>query len=227
MCDSTGARLSSKTAVAYIKGVEVSTLIDTGSSSSFINETTAKRLKLKVFLHHKNVLMASSNLKNNIAGPCVADLNINGVNYNFVSLKIMKNLCTDILLGHDFQSQHKQVVFKFGGRKDDFIGARNVCAISSVTAAFPSLFRNILNDVKPTAVKSRQFNKSVQEFINREITRQRAKGIIQPRISPWRAQVVVVKGAENDKQQMCVDYSQTINLYTDLDAYPLPRIDVW
>ena len=227
MCDSTGARLSSKTAVAYIKGVEVSTLIDTGSSSSFINETTAKRLKLKVFPHHKNVLMASSNLKNNIAGPCVADLNINGVNYNFVSLKIMKNLCTDILLGHDFQSQHKQVVFKFGGRKDDFIGARNVCAISSVTAAFPSLFRNISNDVKPTAVKSRQFNKSDQEFINSEITRQRAKGIIQPRISPWRAQVVVVKGAENDKQQMCVDYSQTINLYTDLDAYPLPRIDVW
>ena len=25
---------------------------------------------------------------------------------------------------------------------------------------------------------------------------------------------------------MCIDYSQTINLYTDLDAYPLPRIDV-
>ena len=24
---------------------------------------------------------------------------------------------------------------------------------------------------------------------------------------------------------MCVDYSQTINIYTQLDAYPLPRID--
>ena len=218
--------LASATIVAYIKGVEVSTLIDTGSSSSFINETTAKRLKLKVFPHHENVLMASSNLKNNIAGRCVADLSINGVNYNFVSLKIMKNLCTDLLLGHDFQSQHKQVVFKFGGRKNDFIVARNVCAISSATAAFPSLFRNISNDVKPIAVKSRQFNKSDQEFINSEITRLRAEGIIQPSISPWRAQVVVVKDAENDKQRMCIDYSQTINLYTDLDAYPLPRIDV-
>ena len=70
-------------------------LIDTGSSSSFINETTAKRLKLKVFLYHENVSMASSNLKNNIAGRCVAVLSINGVNYNFVSLKIMENLCTD------------------------------------------------------------------------------------------------------------------------------------
>ena len=68
--------LASATIVAYIKRVEVSTLIDTGSSSSFINETTAKRLKLKVFPHHENVLMASSNLKNNIAGRCVADLSI-------------------------------------------------------------------------------------------------------------------------------------------------------
>ena len=25
---------------------------------------------------------------------------------------------------------------------------------------------------------------------------------------------------------MCIDYSQTINLFTELDAYPLPRIDV-
>ena len=24
---------------------------------------------------------------------------------------------------------------------------------------------------------------------------------------------------------MCVDYSQTINIYTELNAYPLPRID--
>ena len=151
--------------------------------------------------------MASSNLKNNIAGRCVADLSINGVNYNFLSLKIMKNLCTDLLLGHDFQSQHKQVVFKFGGRKDDFIVARNVCAISSATAAFPSLFRNISNDVKSIAVKSRQFNKSDQEFINSEIIRLRAEGIIQPSISPWRAQVVVVTDAENDKQRMCIDYS--------------------
>ena len=28
-----------------------------------------------------------------------------------------------------------------------------------------------------------------------------------------------------DKKRLCVDYSQTINQYTELDAYPLPRID--
>ena len=27
------------------------------------------------------------------------------------------------------------------------------------------------------------------------------------------------------QKRLCVDYSQTINQYTELDAYPLPRID--
>ena len=39
-------------------------------------------------------------------------------------------------------------------------------------------------------------------------------------------QVLVVKDPlERHKKRMCVDYSQTINLFTELDAYPLPRID--
>ena len=50
--------------------------------------------------------------------------------------------------------------------------------------------------------------------------------MIQPSSSPWRAQVVIVKDDLNrHRKRLCVDYSQTINLYTELDAYPLPRID--
>ena len=30
---------------------------------------------------------------------------------------------------------------------------------------------------------------------------------------------------QRHKKRMCIDYSQTINLFTELDAYPLPRID--
>ncbi|XP_068235600.1 uncharacterized protein [Palaemon carinicauda] len=50
--------------------------------------------------------------------------------------------------------------------------------------------------------------------------------IIEPSISPWRAQVVVVKDPlDRHKKRLCIDYSQTINQYTELDAYPLPRIE--
>ena len=48
--------------------------------------------------------------------------------------------------------------------------------------------------------------------------------IIEPSNLPWRAQVVVTRNKEN-KKRMALDYSQTINTYTQLDAYPLPRID--
>ena len=50
------------------------------------------------------------------------------------------------------------------------------------------------------------------------------EGIIEPSNSPWRAQVVVTKNKEH-KKRMAIDYSQTINTYTQPDAYPLPRMD--
>ena len=45
--------------------------------------------------------------------------------------------------------------------------------------------------------------------------------IIEFSKSPWRSQVLVVK-TENHKRRMVQDYSQTINLFTHLDACPLP-----
>ena len=51
--------------------------------------------------------------------------------------------------------------------------------------------------------------------------------VIEFSTSLWRAQVVVVKSAvSSNEKRLCVDYSQTINQYTELDAYPLPRIDM-
>ena len=42
-------------------------------------------------------------------------------------------------------------------------------------------------------------------------------------LSPWRAQVVVTKD-ENHKKRLAIVFSQTINRFTLLDAFPLPRI---
>ena len=50
------------------------------------------------------------------------------------------------------------------------------------------------------------------------------EGIIEPSQSPWRAQTLVVS-PENHKKRLVVDYSQTINRFTLLDAYPLPQIE--
>ena len=61
-------------------------------------------------------------------------------------------------------------------------------------------------------------------FIKQEIQRLLSEGIIEPSTSPWRENVVVNKD-DNHKNILVIDYSQAINKFTQLDAYPLPNID--
>ena len=46
-------------------------------------------------------------------GYCNVDITVNGSNYSDVKLRVLKNLFTDILLGKNFQSLHKQVIFQY------------------------------------------------------------------------------------------------------------------
>ena len=79
-------------------------------------------------------------------------------------------------------------------------------------------------DCKPIAVKLRQYTSSDAKFIESETQRLLAEGIIEPSTSSWRAQVLVTAD-EKHKKRMVIDYSQTVNRFSQLDAYPLPRID--
>ena len=132
------------------------------------------------------------------------------------------------MLGHDFQKEHERVTIKFGGSKPELIipNSPPVCAVSAARIDEPSLVSNLLPDCKPIASKSRRFSKDDEDFIQQEVCKLLSEGIVEISSSPWRAQVVVAKDPLNrHKKRLCIDYSQTINQYTDLDAYPLPRID--
>ena len=48
--------------------------------------------------------------------------------------------------------------------------------------------------------------------------------VIEESISQCRSQCVVVKQKGNNVR-LCIDYLQSVNQYTELDALPLPRID--
>ena len=126
-----------------------------------------------------------------------------------------------------------QVVFEFISDGKDLVndnstGSLNALPKANVKLKCPSLFANLLPDCKPIATKSYRYNSSDQKFINNEIQRWYSEKIIKPNQSPWRAQVLVVKRADNGdevKKRLCIDYSKTMNLYTLLDAYPIPQID--
>ena len=72
------------------------------------------------------------------------------------------------------------------------------------------------------ATKSRKYSSSDQKFLSNEIQSLLQNGIIEASNSPWRAQVLVVN---EPKSSMVVNYSQTVNHFTMLYAYPLPKIE--
>ena len=164
--------------------------------------------------------MASSSLSSTILGVVYVDFSINNEQYKQVKLNIMNDLCLDMLLGLDFQKKHESLTLKLGGDKPPLI----ICGLSTLNVSPPSLFSNLMPNCKPVASKSRRYNKDDRQFIENEIQRMLKEDIIEPSNSPWRAQVVVTRG-ERSKKRLVIDYSQTINKFTQLDAYPLPRID--
>ena len=93
---------------------------------------------------------------------------------------------------------------------DVILGHSFLCEHSSVKIPFGGpLWRHSIPDTK---------------FIQSEISQMLKEGILEPSQSPWRTQTLVVS-LENHKKRFVMDYSQTINIFTLLDAYPLPWIE--
>ncbi|XP_076033649.1 uncharacterized protein LOC143020786 [Oratosquilla oratoria] len=213
-----------------INGRKLSALVDSCSDDSYIDEEIARDLKLLIHQTGKDVTLAQKSLHTNSHGYVVVDLtlHLNGQTYPSTRLALMKDLCCGVLLGQDFQKQHQSIVIEYGGPKPTLKLPDNdsYCSLAAAAVDEPSLFQHLSPNCKPIVTKSRCYSKDDREFIEMEINSLLAEGIIESSLSPWRAQVVVVKDPMNrHKQRMCVDYSQTVNSYTELDTYPLPRID--
>lgn len=195
----------------------VDALVDTGSSKSFVRFEVAKDAGLQISPASGAITLASTTHAE-IRGSCMADLTINGKEYKDVSLFILDALCTPLLLGHDFLKRHQTVSVDFGGDQPPL----EVCGLVAMDINPPTLFGNLSSDCQPVQVKSRRYTEAEQKFITDEIERLTTEEIVIPSQSPWRAQIVVVQ--QGKKMRMAVDYSQTINRFTSLNAYPVPAI---
>ena len=153
-------------------------------------------------------------------GFCKVDINLQERHYKNVKLSILPELCTSVILGQDFQQKHQSVTVKYGGELPPLV----LCSMSTLMIKPLELFTNLTADCHPIAARSRRFSLSDRKFIEFETQRLLKEGIIEPSNSPWRAQVVVTKD-DNHKKRLAIDYSETINRFTLLDGYPLPRID--
>ena len=202
-----------------INNITVAALIDTGSTASFIDDKIVQQYGLSTKPWHQEVSMASSSLTSEINKACSATVCL--YNNKFpVLFRVMKNLCTDVILGHDILNQYSALEIKFGGSKPPL----KLCVLNEANIEPVNLFPHLSPDCKPVAIKSRKYSSDDQLFIENEVKKLLSDGIIEESTSPWRAQVLVTSGTHH-KKRMCIDYSQTINKFTHLDAYPLPNIE--
>ena len=63
--------------------------------------------------------MASKSLSKQVNKLCVVAISTNNRSY-IQKLSILENLCVDLILGLDFQTQHQSVVFTYGGDAPTF-----------------------------------------------------------------------------------------------------------
>ena len=197
-------------------------LVDSGSTNSFIHPDLVRKLGLSTKRAELSVSMASTSLEQTSSRKCDVLIELNGQPYPKMQLYIMPDLCTDVLLGLDFQTKHERVILEYGGALPPLV----LCALTDVklnqqgneplaTMEVDPVkpFANLAPDCKPIATKSRRYSADDRHFISSEVQRLLKEGIIEPSNSPWRAQVVVTK-TENHKKRLVIDYSETTSLYT-------------
>ena len=229
--------LSEAVIKAKVNNIVINVLIDSGSSNSFINKSICDSLNLNPTKFNKqSVCMASKTCVSETIGSLNLNLELAGHKYTNVEFQVMPNLCCDAIVGHDILKLHQKLEINFQGKLPTLVVDHSICSVNShnqsdLTCALlaakidpPPLFNHFPEGTRPIACKSRRYSPADKEFIDKEIDILLEDGIIEPSVSPWRAQVLVTNN-ENHKPRMVVDYSQTINKYTQLDAYPLPNIE--
>ena len=87
--------------------------MDSGATDSFINREFMFSNHMKSEPGLQNIVMATKSLSAEILGVVKSNMTYGGQSYS-VKLKVLNNLCEDLILGHDFIKQHKKIVFNLG-----------------------------------------------------------------------------------------------------------------
>ncbi|XP_065673864.1 uncharacterized protein LOC136090818 [Hydra vulgaris] len=198
---------------------KIRALLDTGSSDTFINKSLCDS-KHNILPSNKRVSMADLSLSCQLIGKVSTNFTLFGMKYFNINFLFIPNSCEQIILSRDCLQLHKSLYTNCGGKK----GSLKICSLNSITMKASILFPFLSPECKPIASPSRRYNAEDKALIEQETKKLLELDIIEPSNSPWRSQIVVTRN-ERHKKRMIIDYSQTINCFTLIDAYPLPNIN--
>lgn len=65
--------------------------------------------------------MALENVKVKYIGTCHVDIVLYDQHYPCIKFGVLENLCSDVILGYEFQRQQKNVIFEYHGNRVDLV----------------------------------------------------------------------------------------------------------
>ena len=152
------------------------------------------------------IKLASGKFAAEVNGFVSESLELGGRKYESVRFGIIDDLCADLVLGHQFLSKHSEVVMEFGGADGPLRITKGICNVMAAKVNdFPRIFNFNDGKIKPIATKSRRYSVDDRNFICSEVEKWMESGIIEPSVSPWRAQVLVVNEPRH-KKRLVIDY---------------------
>ena len=192
----------------------------TGSSDCYIDRRFADKHFFSIRRAVVVVTLAETSVSMPIRGQCITHLLVENHKYSDVTFIVLDNLATDVIIGEKIFKVHESVTLTFEGHRPPL----TLNPLKKMSVPFPKPFSHLSEDCRPIANKPRKSSQADLHFIRDETQRLLLDDLIEPSNSPWRAQALVVM-EKSGKRRMVIDYSRTINCFTQLDAYPLPRID--
>ena len=135
--------------------VPVQALLDTSATNSHVSENIARRLKVNFLESSYCVGLAVKGVSSKTLGTCEASVELMQRKYFNVKFSVLKDLLTDVVLGHDFLDQHESVNIHFGGTEPPL----NLRALKPLKAFQPpALFKYLSEDCHLIATKSRRYS---------------------------------------------------------------------
>lgn len=100
-----------------VNGLPLMALIDTGSSASFINRKVVLDNNIPEKPWQQDVSMANSSFTSTITSACLTTIELNDHKLPNTLLRVMKELCVDVILGQDIFRQYSSLEIKFNEPK--------------------------------------------------------------------------------------------------------------
>ncbi|GFW12407.1 putative retrovirus-related pol polyprotein from transposon opus [Trichonephila clavipes] len=120
--------------------------------------------------------MANSSMVTETEGVCKVNLKIENFTYQNVELLVMKDLCSDVLIGHDILNRHSSVEIGFDGNRPPL----TICSLAVAKVPPVSLFSNLNPDCRPLVTKSRRQTVEDNIFMALEVQKLLQEGFIEP-----------------------------------------------